>query len=251
MEFYLGTHRPRWLEAPEFEGISLFVSRRRLAKLQRDFRSRTRWALDSGGFTELSLHGEWTVSPRQYAGGASRFQDRIGKLDFAAIQDWMCEPEMLEKTGKTIRDHQHLTVRSLIDLRSLAPQVPWMPVLQGWQPEDYLRHLDLYDQQSIDLTREPIVGIGSVCRRQDTSEAEQIMQVLYRIGVRLHGFGFKWGGLIRAGKYLQSADSMAWSYRARYRPVKLPGCRHKSCQNCPRYARIWRRQLLSTLGKHL
>ena len=57
--FYLGTHHPSWLRKTD---VPLFVSRRRLAGLKTLPRARGPWALDSGGFQELILHGEWTVS---------------------------------------------------------------------------------------------------------------------------------------------------------------------------------------------
>ena len=254
MQFYLGTHKPRWLAEPAFEAVPLFVSLRRLhyERLKRDIRARTFWALDSGAFTEIAMHGTWTISARDYAREVEDIADQVGRMDGAYVQDWMVEPEMLEKTGKSVFEHQMLTTRSYLELRDLAPQIPWIPVLQGYSPAQYPQHLDHYDHAGIDLLKEPVVGLGSVCRRQHTQEAETIIRVLYRIGIRLHAFGFKVGGLRRAGKYLRSADSMAWSYQARYRPVKLSGCSHRgTCQNCPQFALLWRRRLLRMLGEHL
>ena len=63
-------------------------------------------------------------------------------------------------------------------------------------------------------------------------------------GLRLHGFGLKLGGLRRAGRYLASSDSLAWSATARRRRFLLDGCagRHRTCANCLRWAlRWWRR----------
>jgi hypothetical protein len=50
---------------------------------------------------------------------------------------------MLQKTGKSVAEHQRLTTRSLTELRMLEPEVPWIPVLQGHGPEDYLRNAQL------------------------------------------------------------------------------------------------------------
>ena len=62
--FYLGTYHPDWLGKA---AVPLFVSRNRLA-VRRSFpRATARWALDSGGFTQLSLQGRWTISAAQYA----------------------------------------------------------------------------------------------------------------------------------------------------------------------------------------
>jgi len=50
-------------------------------------RARASWALDSGGFTELSMHGRWLTSPKEYAKRAERYRVEVGRLDFAAVQD--------------------------------------------------------------------------------------------------------------------------------------------------------------------
>lgn len=64
------------------------------------------------------------------------------------------------------------------------------------------------------------VGVGSVCKRQ--SKPAAIMSVLRAIlderpDLRLHGFGVKVTSLAEGAirDSLYSADSMAWSYRAR------------------------------------
>jgi hypothetical protein len=68
------------------------------------------------------------------------------------------------------------------------------------------------------------------------------------MGIRLHGFGVKTGGLHLYGHHLASADSMAWSYTARRLPP-LPGCTsHANCANCFTYATHWRARILSRLA---
>jgi hypothetical protein len=37
--------------------------------------------------------------------------------------------------------------------------------------------------------RLPLVGIGTVCRRQHTMVAVRLIQALSSLGIRLHGFG--------------------------------------------------------------
>ena len=63
---------------------------------------------------------------------------------------------------------------------------------------DYLRHLELYAARGHDLTWLPVVGLGSVCRRQRTQEAADIVRRLAAEGLQLHVFGFKWQALARA-----------------------------------------------------
>lgn len=244
--FYLGTHAPNWLALLRFP---LFVSRRRIARshVRRFPRAVARWALDSGGFSELSLHGSWRTTAERYVAEVRLWRDEIGKLEWAAVQDWMCEPFMLKKTGLSIAEHQRRTVQSYLELRGRAPEIQWLPVLQGWALGDYLRHVDVYRAAGVQLEQLPLVGLGSVCRRQATDEAVSIIEVLTGHGLKLHGFGFKEQGLKKAGHLLSSSDSMAWSTHARKRPP-LPGHEHKSCANCHVYASWWRSRLLSRVN---
>ena len=244
--FYLGTHQPHWLRL----GVPLFVSDRRLRRYRRLPVAATWWGLDSGGFTELSQYSTWDTgpTPRQYAARIRRYRDEIGHLAWAAPQDWMCEPFILAKTGLTVADHQARTVDNYLRLRDLDPELPIVPVVQGWTPGDYLHCADRYAAAGVDLTGAHLVGVGSVCRRQSTTQVGDILTVLHRAGItRLHGFGFKIQGLTRWGHLLTSADSMAWSVQARRQPA-LPGCHtHRTCANCPRYALRWRIRVLDTI----
>ncbi|MCD9903201.1 hypothetical protein LUR56_31110 [Streptomyces sp. MT29] len=212
-------------------------------------RAVTPWMLDSGGFTELSKYGRWTVSPYDYAKSARRYFDEVSMMDACAIQDWMCEEEILAKTGLTVYDHQIKTVASFLNLMTLDADLPWMPVLQGFTLDEYLRCVDLYDQVGVDLSLMPVVGIGSVCRRQTTDEAVRIIETLWSMGIRLHGFGFKVTGLREASHLLYSSDSLAWSLNATKR-APMPGCTHQHCGNCPQYALAWRNRLLNSLPDH-
>lgn len=207
----------------------------------------TEWMLDSGGFSELSMFGEWRTPAIQYAGEVKRWHNEVGRLRRAAIQDWMCEPFILQKTGQTVEQHQRHTVSSYLELSGLLPGFEWLPVLQGWTRDDYMRHVDMYYKARIYLHELPLVGIGSVCRRQHTAEAEAIIREIANQDIRLHGFGFKMQGLARVSDALESADSLAWSFHARRRPP-LPGCvGHKNCANCLTYALQWRKRMLDGL----
>lgn len=243
MNFFLGTHQTQWLGRVT---VPLFISRRRLCERKSLPSATCDWALDSGGFSELSLFGTWTVGSDEYIAEVRRYRDEIGRMQWASCQDWMCEPWMLERTGMTVSDHQRLTTRNYLELRQKAPDVTWLPVLQGWQEDDYLRHWEQYEREGVDLAGLSVVGLGSVCRRQHMEEARQIVERLQPL--QLHGFGFKLTGLSMVGDVLASSDSMAWSLHARHRPP-LPGCPHKSCANCVKWALKWRQQVLGCLRK--
>lgn len=239
--FFLGVHHPGWLERTD---VPLFISRRRLANRKRLPRALGTWALDSGGFTELSLHGRWTITPEAYAEEVRRFAREIGNLDWAAIQDWMCEPWILKKTGKTIAEHQELTLANYLRLNELAPEIKWAPVLQGWTPADYRRHVAMYEDAGVDLAACPVIGMGSVCRRQSTLSIGLLIQELAEFrGLRLHVFGFKTKGLPMVINSVVSSDSMAWSLEAGFH-------RHEGAdQNCLGDALEWRDAMLNRVAR--
>jgi hypothetical protein len=162
----------------------------------------------------------------------------------------VCEPAMLARTGLTVRRHIELTVANYLDLLSIDDGLPVIPVVQGWAPADYAYCVALYQRRGVDLARLPLVGVGSVCRRQDTATAGQIVDVLWQLGVRrLHTYGVKTLGLRRFADRIDSSESLAWSRAARYQP-RLPGCTHRGhCGNCPRWALRWRQRVLNTVAE--
>jgi hypothetical protein len=244
--FYLGSHMAHWLG---FSPVPLFVSDRKLRNRRTFPRASSDWCLDSGGFTELSLYGEWRTTPEDYVHGIRRYQSEIGRLQWASQQDMMVEDVMLARTGLTIADHQQQTINNFLTLRTIASDLPIIPVIQGQTLSDYLRHIDAFNQAGIDLTKETTVGIGSVCRRQASKEIVGIVQGVTNAGIRLHGFGMKTLGLTKVYHLMQSADSMAWSFIARKRQIRLPQCTHKAqkCQHCMEFAILWRQELLESL----
>ncbi|GGM53621.1 hypothetical protein ACFFX1_54795 [Dactylosporangium sucinum] len=268
--FYLGTHQPHWLALPprdrHGQPVPLFVSHRRLAGRTTLPRARTNWALDSGGFSELSLYGRWQTTPDEYLAAVRRYDTEIGMLSWAAPQDWMCEPIMLAKTGLTVAEHQRRTVANFKLLRDLwwdsedadlqtlwdrpdaahtrDPEFcPFMPVLQGWSLDDYLRCVDLYEAAGVHLWDHPVVGVGSVCRRQATGEIEAIFDALSGLDLLLHGFGVKTSGLARYGHHLATADSMAWSFDGRRTPTRCGSTTHINEANCLTFALDWYKRL--------
>jgi hypothetical protein len=254
--FYLGTHQTGWLRRA---GVPLFVSDRRLRERKTLPRATARWALDSGGFTELQDYGGWTVEPADYIARGRWYRDEIGRLDWAAPQDWMCEPAIINGgwhggqyfvgTHLSVAEHQARTVANFVQLREMAPDLPFIPVLQGFTGDEYAHCIDLYAASGIDLTREPIVGLGSVCRREATTEIYDIVRSLMKHGVtRLHGFGVKSEGLDLYGNLLTSADSLAWSFNARRFRRPSPWCTDhrtaKNCASCLSYALAWRERTI-------
>ena len=253
MKVYLGTHRPTWLALP---GPALMVSLNTLPN-HPAWRAQVPWFLDSGGFTELQKYGRWRTTADQHI-IRSRHAMKIGRLVYASPQDWMCEPIVINGgttptglkfagTGLSVLEHQQRTVANLLDLRRFGADVPWVPVLQGFTIDEYHHCADMYEAAGVRLVDEPLIGLGSVCRRQAMGEATEIVQSLAQRGYRLHGFGFKQDGIEACWPWLESVDSMAWSYNARAEGRKGVTCGRpngrggtvKSCGNCRHYALEW------------
>lgn len=266
MKFFLGTHQPHWLADEKFTGVPLFISRRRLDRYKTRIPAVTSFALDSGGFTELQIHGRWSIGEPEYIDRARALKRSYPwALLWVAPQDWMCEPLVISGgsaergvtfagTGLSVEEHQKRTVSNFIRLRRALGSLV-IPVLQGWSLADYWRCLELYKDSGVSLLDEPVVGVGTVCRRQSTAEGSLIMATLAAEKLSLHGFGFKKQGLSRCGDLLTSADSMAWSDAGR-RGVGILGHDqpgpgrprgHKNCANCAEYALQWREELLAQL----
>lgn len=248
--FYLGIHHPHWLRTVP---VPLFVSHVGLRKYKRALPKRlpgATWALDSGAFSEIGKYGRFFTTPAEYAAAVRRYRDEIGGLAWAAPMDWMCEPAVLAKTGLTVAEHQRRTVESVLQLRALAPDLPFAPVIQGWNLPSYVACVRLYGEAGIDLAAEPIVGLGSVCRRQATDEIGWIVTTLAdQFGLEnLHGFGVKSLGVAKYGAALASSDSMAWSQDGRHVSGCAHGTRGKTEANCIAYGLEWRERMLANLN---
>ena len=144
---------------------------------------------------------------------------------WCAPQDMMCEPEALKATGLSLFEHQRRTVDNFVELTTIAGQLPWLPVLQGWQLADYLRIIEMYAAAGIDLFDLERVGVGSVCRRQGTREGVEIIVSLIRRGLRTHAFGFKQTGLRKLRKELSEVEWALASRPTRWRGQRRPGWR--------------------------
>lgn len=212
MRFFTGLHQPS--DAQHFDAA--FISRNRLRGRKSGFIV-SDWIMDSAAFTTIAKHGGYPDPVEEYAEQIKRWSTN-GNLLCAVGQDYMCEAHMLKITGMTIEQHQRLTVERYDALLACdTGGVPIMPVLQGYDPNDYVRHIEMYGDR---LTHGMWVGVGSVCKRNGDPGA--IARVLIAIkqarpDLRLHGFGLKTTALKSEfiSGLLHTADSMAWSFAAR------------------------------------
>lgn len=210
--FFVGLHQPS--DAANFDRAFISVNRVRGRKKPVPAKE---WIMDSGAFTEVTTHGGYRHGPEEYAAEINRLAKINPGLKVAVSQDWMCEPWVIEKTGLSVEEHQRLTVERYDALLRLVEDVYLLPVLQGYTVRDYLSHIEQYGDR---LQPGAYVGVGSVCKRNgDVRQIEAILGAIKkkRPDLHLHGFGLKTtalaSGIVR--EFLQSADSMAWSFAAR------------------------------------
>lgn len=213
MRFFTGIHHPNKADRVPLAMVSANALRNRKSGFPAN-----EWIMDSGAFTTVTKHGGYPEGVDQYAEVIRRFAGN-GRLLIAVAQDYMCEPFVLERTGLTVADHQRLTVERYDDLLACdRGGVPIMPVLQGYAPHEYVDHLRMYGDR---LGDGMWVGVGSVCKRNSNpGSVVAVLEAIHaeRPDLKLHGFGVKITALRneRVRELFHSADSMAWSFAARY-----------------------------------
>lgn len=182
MRFFVGLHQPS--DAKHFDAA--FISVNRLVGRKSGFEVGD-WIMDSGAFTQITRHGEFTMTPAEYAWEIHRWS-RNGNLLAAVAQDYMCEPFVTRITGKTVVEHQRMTIERYDALMAEKPGVTILPVLQGLMPSDYARHVGMYDDR---LGKGAWVGVGSVCKRNGTPvQVKAVLSAIKEVrpDARLHGF---------------------------------------------------------------
>jgi hypothetical protein len=212
VQFYVGMFHPA--ECWPFRRVMVSINRIRDRKS--GFKVND-WIMDSGAFTTLDkAPHRYRKEPEQYAEEINRWSSN-GNLVAAVSQDYMCEPFILEKTGMTVEAHQELTINRYLKIRDNASSYV-MPVIQGWRPEQYVRHIKMYGTE---LKFGTWAGVGSICKRTRVEAIEDVLLAVHsaRPDLRLHAFGVKKNALasptVRRILEDGTADSMAWSDAAR------------------------------------
>lgn len=240
-EYYTGIDDPkRAILLNEHRNIELgfMLSTNRIKRRKKEILNKGKWMLDSGAFTQIKDNGKFIIPVEKYVEIIKRHEDE--NLVCAVTQDYMCEPDMLEITGKTVREHIRMTVqryfRILKLMRKRGCSTMLLPVLQGMEAQDYIECLDLYEEGWRKLenkygflyrfggeqfTRPTRIGFGSMCKRNgNPGPVEAILdQMEHRLrNFKIHLFGFKTTGLNikwEIASRIHSADSFAYSMRDR------------------------------------
>lgn len=269
MDLYVGVD-VSLSERPELVGVDRCVSLNRYlrnGKPRGIKRANGRTLIDSGAFSMLKDHGRWIYTVDEFIAHMRHIVAALGPENVAGVagMDMMCEQIVIEggdtKDGHfvgsrqylglpadatlddCIREHQRITVANHVEMSRKAPELNVFPTIQGNTLLQYLRCVAMYKAAGVDLTALPLVGLGSVCRRQASSEIDLIVTTLHAMGIRLHGFGVKAQGVEAYGPLLESADSQAWSYAGRRRVGLCPHGVVKHEANCPIAAVRWWRDV--------
>lgn len=178
--------------------------------------------VDCGGAPDSFIQGDYAETG-DYVTENSKYLDYVESVnaDLWSLRDYPCEEEVLETHGRSIKEHQDMTLnrhRELLDAaaeRGIRSQP--VSILQGQTINDYLTHLDSLRDAGV-LT--DYVGIGSVCRRNKEEEIKQIITAVRDAlspSRSLHAFGVKASVLKKRGVVdaLSSVDSCAWDYGVR------------------------------------
>ena len=168
--------------------------------------------IDSGGFTAAKRWGCYPWTREQYV-EFIRQEIRDIPLTFCASMDYACEREVNRETFATNRERIRQTIENEMQLRALAPDLPWLGVLQGNTLDERL--FDVRCRRRLGLIF-PLMGIGSICGRR-ASEAATVIRSYRRWlpGVRYHAFGLDCrtlDGRDDVAAAVQSWDSYAWNW---------------------------------------
>lgn len=169
--------------------------------------------VDSGGYSLMLNQGEHPP--------VDAYLDTVVEYeaDMWAVQDYPCEPEILESYDRSVADHQRRTVEAASACLSRAGdrgiEATPVTVLQGWERDEYLTHIEMLRDAGC-LTEH--IGIGSVCRRNQTGRIRAIVKAVREAlpaRHKLHAFGVKNEILSdrETRDALWSADTTAWYFR--------------------------------------
>ncbi len=162
-------------------------------------------ALDSAGFVAMHRYGNFPWTMQQYIELATTYS-----FAWWSQMDFCCEPEIASDRAKVLERVEatgqmlHYCRQQYFCWMEQAPEIesmtsPPMPIIQGWNPDDYRYSIDLAD--TVLQGKWPkMIGVGSVCRRKLTGP-DGLWRILHTIdehlpeGVTLHLFGVKGAAL--------------------------------------------------------
>lgn len=169
-------------------------------------------SLDSGGFTAAARWGRYPWEPEAYVEWV-RQMTRDVPAAFVACMDYACERGVDRSSLATNRERIEATWINENLLRTIAPDLPWLGVLQGNTLDE--RRWDIERRQRFGLLF-PFMGLGSICRRPAREAADVIRFYREHVpGTRFHAFGLDCRALDcgdDAATAIASWDSYAYTW---------------------------------------
>lgn len=170
-------------------------------------------AIDSGGFTAAKRWGRYPWTPAQYASFIHEMSRDV-PVEWAAVMDYACEPGVNREILSTNLKRIEATIENERACRNAAPDLPWLPVLQGDALAERLYDLKLREKAG--LLPGPMAGIGSICGRGIISARETILFYLSHLGpeTKYHAFGLHVQALdcLQTRSIIASWDSYSWNW---------------------------------------
>lgn len=189
--------------------------------------------IDSGGFTAARRWGRYPWSVQQYADFVAAVSRDVA-LDFCAIMDYACEPSVNREIYRSNKERIKATIRNESECFRVAPDLPWLPVLQGDTLEE--RAFDIAIRRRMGMLPGEHAGIGSMCGRGRAGAVETILFYRDQLpGVKFHCFGMHIQALDDDFCFdaVRSWDSYGWNWgrgaKNKDRPpeyLKRPGESH-------------------------
>ena len=179
--------------------------------------------IDSGGFPSSFIHNGYDRSDLEYL----HFVRKV-RADYFVLRDYPCEPQILQKYSVTAKDQIHRTLEHHLELLELYERLEIkaqpIPVIQGWEIDDYIYCIDLFKEHGL-IDRFDYIAIGSTCRRYQVKTTQQIILTVREelpSRIKLHAFGVKLSVLDNKAVWdaLYSADSSAWDFIARWKSLR-------------------------------
>lgn len=183
--------------------------------------------IDSGGFTAARQWGKYPWSVQQYADFIGDVSRDVA-LDFCAIMDYACEPSVNREIYRSNKDRIKATIRNETECMRVAPDLPWLPVLQG--DNQIERAFDIAIRQRVGMLPGKYAGVGSVCGRGRAGAVETILFYRDQLpGVKFHCFGMHVQALDNDFVFdaIKSWDSYGWNWGRGATKKEMPWEKHK------------------------
>lgn len=184
---------------------------------------------DSGAYSLFAPESEGGRGLEKYPWSIDEY---LGFMKWAnpekyAVMDFVCEPNVRNAHDWSVQRQQRKTVENSRKILQKDNELKQeddsvfdsdpVVVIQGWKPRQYIRHIEMLEDEGL-LT--DTVGIGSICGRKNTGDIKKVVNTVASQlpKKKLHGFGVKADGFQYPSvrENLDSADSLASSMSVRY-----------------------------------